>query len=210
MKGHSDGKNRSPVCLPGKSFLKRRRRIQVMIIGLIGPPRPNLAIFVATPNQPIGVVSHQTHDGRGVSRFLIWGGVLVPSQDPATEAAAEFISVLEMTNSQATLLPGPQLRLGAGNVSEELSHLSFPEGMGPQLQARRATGMDGSAGGHLEDPSPAAAANELWEGLALVAGIVRGAVRTEGLVESLVVGGVRKEFVVGRLVDEDLGNLGVI
>ena len=70
--------------------------------------------------------------------------------------------------------------------------------------------MDSSACGDLENAKATATANELGKGLAL-AGIIGGVVCTEGLVESLMVGRVRKEFIVGRVVDiEDLRKLGVV
>lgn len=204
MRGHSDGKNRRAMGLPGKTFLERRRRRRKRGIH---PPGSNLAILVATPNEAIAVVNEQGHDRRGGGGFMERGGVFIASRRPASHPASRLVPFLEVPHAHASLLPGPQLPLRARNVPQELPHLRLPQRVRSQLQARRPTGMHCRAARHLEDSTASAAADELRQTLAL-AGILIGrpAVHAQPLLVVLAggrgrVGGVGKEiivFVVGR------------
>lgn len=168
---------------------------------------------MAAPNQPVSTIYQQTHRRGGVGRLLKGHRIFITPPDFGTEA--RFISVLEPPKANPTLLACPELCVGASNVPQELSDLSLPERVGPELQERWAAGVDGSAHRDLENTGAATSASELGQSVAL-AGIIGATIQGEVLVEPLGVrgddiffsrgsvvrkrGGVREELIIGRVV----------
>ena len=164
---------------------------------------------MAAPNQPIPAIYQQTHGRGGVGRLLKGRRILITPPNFGTKA--RFISVLEPPKSNPTLLACPELCVGASNIPQELSYLSLPEGVGPELQARWAGRVDGGALRDLENTGATSSGNELGQRVAM-AGIIGATLQGEVLVEPLGLGVSNDIFssrgsVVrrgGRVVGEEL------